>query len=127
MDFKSKINFDLLEKKRKSYIYHVVNQMKNASYENLDLLEIFANKKNLNQLDNSDKPPIYYAMMQESGRMFNKLLTIGANSYPDVDLQITVPFLIKIEYYYNEFDFEKDYHQVVIVGMKSYKNHKIAN
>lgn len=52
--------------------------MKYGSYENVSLLKKTYRVFDINAQDNDGKPPIYYAHLQGSGKMYKALRLLGA-------------------------------------------------
>jgi ankyrin repeat protein/predicted DNA-binding WGR domain protein len=125
MEFKELINFDLVDKENKTYIHHIVSPMSGASYENLDFLKWFVRDSNVNKLDNYKKPPIYYAMLQDSGRVYTALKSYGTKDYKDGKVEKPKLNLSKLNYIVNEYDFEEDHKKAVERATSLYKNTNI--
>jgi ankyrin repeat protein/predicted DNA-binding WGR domain protein len=125
MDFRSKINFDLVDVDGNTYIHHIVSPMKCASFENTKLLDYFVTKKNLDQPNSEKKPPIFYAMTQESGIMSEKLLSMGAKKWTDNKVQKKTPILSNKDFLTNLFDFEEDFKLAVVRGQEMLKGEEV--
>eukprot|EP01127_Copromyxa_protea_P003686 TRINITY_DN1347_c0_g3_i1.p1 TRINITY_DN1347_c0_g3~~TRINITY_DN1347_c0_g3_i1.p1 ORF type:complete len:1422 (-),score=381.06 TRINITY_DN1347_c0_g3_i1:8-4273(-) len=82
---KSEFALDLntQDAKGKSIIHYVINPCEFGSYENVELLKLLAKLgANLELADNQNKKPLYYAMMQDDGKMANALVELGVKKMP---------------------------------------------
>ena len=62
----------------KNPIHCVVNPLEFGSFENTEILDLLAPHFDINAVDEKGKPPIYYAYLQDSGVMVEKLKELGA-------------------------------------------------
>eukprot|EP01125_Pyxidicula_operculata_P018546 TRINITY_DN6599_c0_g1_i3.p1 TRINITY_DN6599_c0_g1~~TRINITY_DN6599_c0_g1_i3.p1 ORF type:complete len:2657 (+),score=665.91 TRINITY_DN6599_c0_g1_i3:42-8012(+) len=73
------VNYNAKDEEGKTVIHHIVNPLPIGSYENAKLLYKIAKLgADINISDNAKNPPLYYAMLQDSGKMKNILSKLGA-------------------------------------------------
>jgi len=67
----------------KSPLHHCVNPLVFGSYENTEMLQkLIDHGANVNIQDQVNRPPLFYALMQDSGRMAAVLTAAGAKQMP---------------------------------------------
>lgn len=106
-DIKQKDNFG------KTPVHYVVNPLPYGSYENVKILEALAQAGfNLNEPDADGKPPMYYAFLQDSGRMVEKLKELGAEGARPMGLKRQATSVIsEKDWPKEEVDYETDAEQ----------------
>lgn len=84
------IDKNMADKSGKTPVHYVVNPLEYGSYENITILEMVAKVFDVNARDKLDRAPIFYAHLQDSGRMVEKLKELGATDQkPGIQRQAT--------------------------------------
>lgn len=101
----------------KNVIHHVVTPRDFGSYENTSLLEFLSRYADINHQDRQGHPPIFYAKLQESGKMEKALLKLKAK---ETDMQpgsgilrTTTTMLESMEFPSHQNDFQEDFEKFV--------------
>lgn len=108
------LNFAEIDKNQsdndgKTPIHHVVCPMERVSFENTEILEILAKHFDINKTDETGKPPIYYAHLQDSGVMAAKLIQLGAkDEKPNSNVRRAATSVVASIAWSADIDFEDD-------------------
>ncbi len=106
-----------VDKEGRNIIHHVVKPRDFGSYENVGLLEFLSKFADINHPDSHGKPPIYYAKLQESGRMEKALLKLKAKETemgPGEGLvRTTTSMLNNMEFPTHPNNYEEDFERFV--------------
>lgn len=78
-----KSNLNVQDSNGKTAVHLVVSPLEYGSYENVEILELLASHgADLNVKDSNGKTPMYYACLQDSGKMASALKRLGAAALP---------------------------------------------
>ena len=109
-DYTKKINFNIIDKEKKSYIHLCVSPMKSASFQNRQLLRYLSKYSDLDLEDIHGKPAIFYAEQQENKKMFNELKKLGAKEFDGVYIKKKEDIIFNSQILKDTFfNYEEDY------------------
>jgi len=104
-------------------IHLVVKPMEFASYENTEILELLAPHFDINAVDEQQHTPIYYAYLQDSGVMANKLKELGAkDNKPAAHIKRAATSIIASISWNEEIDYEEDAEQFLKKAIEAEKD-----
>lgn len=90
-------------------IHYVVRPLEMGSYENIEILKLLASKGfGVNEKDSMGKEPMFYAMDQDSGKMVNALLELGAVKRIKELPRSKTSIITTIDWIEEELDVEED-------------------
>ena len=102
------IDRNMTDNSGKTPVHYVINPLEYGSYENITILEMVAKVFDVNTRDKTDRSPIFYAYLQDSGKMVEKLLELGASQQkPGIQRQPT-SVISAMGWPEHEIDFEED-------------------
>ena len=102
----------VLDNKGRNIIHHIVKPMEFGYYMNINLLEFFSDKADLDLKDKDGNSPIYYASQQANELMKEALLDFGAKELliePSQIKKVSSSVLHQIDFPVVNFDFEEDF------------------
>ncbi len=88
------LNVNKQDSEGKTCLHYVVNPVEYGSFENVALLELLVSKgADINIKDKKNHPPLYYAHMQDSKRLYQALLRLGAAPLPNLPSRAKTTFM----------------------------------
>lgn len=96
----------------KNVIHHIVSPLDFGFYQNVNLLDFFGDKADLNLEDEDGNPPIYYASLQSNGVMKDALVNNGADEIEiqeDDLMRVKSSLLNDIDFPDVVYDMEEDF------------------
>ncbi|KAM9979763.1 hypothetical protein ACTFIZ_006024 [Dictyostelium cf. discoideum] len=109
-----KPNMNIQDTDKKSVIHYVVNPTEYGSFENVTLLNLLSKQgSKIDLADIAGKTPLYYASLQDSGKMRDALIKLGAKKIPQETLPTREVSTISNWSELNTVNYEQDYNKYI--------------
>ncbi|KAN0029742.1 hypothetical protein ACTA71_007878 [Dictyostelium dimigraforme] len=109
-----KPNMNIQDSDKKSVIHYVVNPTEYGSFENVTLLNLLSKQgSKIDLTDIAGKTPLYYASLQDSGKMKEALIKLGAKKIPQETLPTREVSTISNWSEITTVNYEQDYNKYI--------------
>ena len=105
-------------------IHYVVTPLEMGSYENIEMLNILAKHFDIKAKDSMGKDPMFYALNQDSGKMVNALIDLGAPKKVKDLARCGTSIITTIDWLEEEINVEEDAHKFIEKCIENDKSDK---